>query len=98
MTRATWSGITSDGLPADAVLAEMARLLGEAVRGIDQALAYLGPTRTPPLTPPMRRSKRSEGSSALTTTVWPAYSTLRTAANGSLAESSIAAALGSATS
>ena len=49
------------------VIAEMARLLGEAVGDIDQALAHLGTTTTRRPRPPTRRSRPSASSSARTT-------------------------------
>ena len=46
-------------MPPDPVIADMAALLGEAVRHVDQALVHLGSDPTPRLPPRMTRSRPS---------------------------------------
>jgi hypothetical protein len=76
----------------DAVIAEMAGLLGEAVRDIDQALAHLGPDKdaaTEAADAAIHAERRHDRAYY---TGMGALLGLETVANGSPAESSTAAA------
>jgi uncharacterized protein len=82
----------------DALIAEMGRLLGDAVRHLDRALSQLG-TDDDVATEAADQAIRAERrSSASITRGWGPYSGSRTEANGSPAESSTVAAFASARS